>query len=330
MKRITAIFLLILLSPIISYGTELAWGWRDVNGNILENTPSRKVQNNFGGMLVTTTDITSLKNWASISKTTPRLNEEKSVKIGQQLEIITFFANPKLDIKGNVNVQCSIKITRPDKSISVNEQSLACMRGKFTGNPNVIISSPVGLRFVGEKKDPVGTWLVDVEIKDINRDTLIKLKTSFELIPETQRLPINPDQSSVTTKPSSIPKPASWALPDVIKSARALSPRNVEGREFNQTGLAYSFPELNAVSTAELPAQEIQKYADIVTHAYPDAVSQQIVDSCSQFPVKSLNTVAIAGVAYVSLHAISPTTRQKASECFVYIQTSLKKSHATQ
>lgn len=74
---------------------------------------------------------------------------------------------------------------------------------------------------------------------------------------------------------NSIPEPSSWLFPDVIESARTISPRNVEGRIFNQFGLAYSLEELEALPVATMTPQELQKYADIVTHAYPDAVFRQ-------------------------------------------------------
>lgn len=131
-------------------------------------------------------------------------------------------------------------------------------------------------------------------------------------------------QSASAPKQGAIPEPNSWSFPAVVESARAIASRNVEGREFDRFGLAYSLPELQAVRVGRLPAQDLQRYADIVVHAYPDAVFRQITTSCSQAPVESLNTGAVAGVAYVSLHAIDPATRQKAAECLAEIQTRLK------
>jgi tetratricopeptide (TPR) repeat protein len=117
-----------------------------------------------------------------------------------------------------------------------------------------------------------------------------------------------------------IPEPSSWLFPDVIESARLISPRNVEGRIFNQFGLAYSLEELEALPVATMTPQELQKYADIVTHAYPDAVFRPIADSCKELPVEQMNTTAVANLAYVSLHAIVPATREKAANCLRELQ----------
>jgi hypothetical protein len=117
-----------------------------------------------------------------------------------------------------------------------------------------------------------------------------------------------------------IPEPRSWSFPDVIESARAISPRNVEGRTFNQFGLAYSLEELNALPVATMTPQELQKYADIVTHAYPDAVFRQTPASCKELPIDQINTTSIANVAYVSLHAIVPATRERAANCLRELQ----------
>jgi hypothetical protein len=73
-----------------------------------------------------------------------------------------------------------------------------------------------------------------------------------------------------------------------------------------------------------MSAQELQKYADIVTHAYPDAVSRQIPASCKEIPIEGMNPTAVAGVAYVSLHAIEPATRGRATTCLGEIQAKWK------
>jgi len=44
----------------------------------------------------------------------------------------------------------------------------------------------------------------------------------------------------------SLPAPRSWQFPEVIKAARPLSPRNIEGRPFDQRGLAYPYGKLDS------------------------------------------------------------------------------------
>jgi len=37
------------------------------------------------------------------------------------------------------------------------------------------------IKFVGEKTDPLGEWVVDVEVEDVLRNTKLPLRTRFTL-----------------------------------------------------------------------------------------------------------------------------------------------------
>lgn len=116
-----------------------------------------------------------------------------------------------------------------------------------------------------------------------------------------------------------IPEPGSWSFPAVIESARKIAPQNIEGRNFDERGLAYPVAELDALKPSSVPPEELQKYADIVTYAYPDAVWRQVPLSCDVLPVEQLNTITIAGMAYVSLHAVRLETRNRVAACLSLI-----------
>ena len=70
---------------------------------------------------------------------------------------------------------------RPNGTVSVDTNDIPCMKEKLLGNPNNIRLSPAIIKFVGEKADPLGKWLVEVEVEDVNRKTLLQLKTYFVL-----------------------------------------------------------------------------------------------------------------------------------------------------
>ena len=120
-----------------------------------------------------------------------------------------------------------------------------------------------------------------------------------------------------------IPMPTSWAFPQVVESAREISPNNVEGKPFNKFGLVYTPDELSKLTLSSMTAEELQKYADIVNHAYPDAVARGIPSSCDGLPINKMNETAVSGLAYVSLHALNERTREKASKCLVVVQKKL-------
>jgi len=109
------------------------------------------------------------------------------------------------------------------------------------------------------------------------------------------------------------PVPATWSFPEIIESARQISPNNIEGKAFNQYGVVYSNSDLQQLSVSTMTAEQLQKYADIVTHAYPDAVLQDVPATSEEVNIDGYNEASFANYAYVSLHALNPETRAKAA-----------------
>jgi hypothetical protein len=175
-------FLICGLIAILSsaYGTEDVWLGPDRSK--WPDTDFRKTKNDFSGVLLVTPDLDWRQKWNAPPDTIPRFREAKTVKVGEQLAVLTFFVNPKADVDGNVNVNCGIKVTRPNGTVSVNERNIPCMRGPLRGDPNHIRLSPAVIQFIGEKKDPLGKWVVEVDIEDANRSTTLRLQTHFMLV----------------------------------------------------------------------------------------------------------------------------------------------------
>ncbi|WP_415776386.1 hypothetical protein ACMYQ1_10530 [Shewanella oncorhynchi] len=120
-------------------------------------------------------------------------------------------------------------------------------------------------------------------------------------------------------------EPDSWSFPEVIEYARKISPNNIEGKPFNHFGLVYLSQELATLQLSALSALELQKYADIVTHAYPDAVAKQLPEQCDSWPLEYFNETSVAGIAYISLHATNSSTRDRTTKCLAAIQNNFAK-----
>lgn len=172
---------ILLLASFSAAGNYSAWLGPDKSQ--WPDTEFRKTKNGFSGMLLVTPDTDWAQKWNTPFDTIPRFREAKVAKVGEKLVILTFFVNPKTDENKNVNVICSITATRPDSTISINERGIPCMKGELQGSPNYIRLSPAIINFVGEQNDPLGKWVVEVEIEDTNRDTILHLKTYFTLEP---------------------------------------------------------------------------------------------------------------------------------------------------
>lgn len=138
-------------------------------------------QNDFTGLLLVTPDADWQQKWNTSEATVPKFNQASTVRYGEQLSILTFFANPKADKSGNVDVVCNLKVVRPDGSLSVDAKDVQCAKGKLQGHPRNVRLSPAVLKFVGEESDPPGVWKVEVKLTDKVRGTSLTLKSQFEL-----------------------------------------------------------------------------------------------------------------------------------------------------
>jgi hypothetical protein len=60
--------------------------------------------------------------------------------------------------------------------------AISCLEGELKGDPNNIRLAPTVIKLVGETTDPLGEWLVDVEVEDVLRNTKLPLRTRFTLL----------------------------------------------------------------------------------------------------------------------------------------------------
>lgn len=160
------------------------FGWRKADGTPAADTESRKSVHGFAGWLLTTSDADWKAKWDTPEHVTPSFNEADKVRKGEKVSTLIFVVNPKVGDDGKVNVRCDLKVTRPNGTISIDHKDVECLAGELQGSPhNMRLSAPV-LGFVGEPADPVGTWTVDVTLRDLPRAVSMDLHTSFELLAE--------------------------------------------------------------------------------------------------------------------------------------------------
>ncbi len=163
-------------------------GWITKDGKPVPNTDNMKSIKGFGGWLIVTPDKNWSEKWNTPSHTTPYFSEASTVNYGQQLTILTFYINPLKDEAGSVNISCGIKITRPNNTVSINDQNIPCVNGQFPGNPKSVYLSPVVIKYSGDAGDPAGDWLIETVLTDKNRDARVILTSKFTLM---KKLSIN-------------------------------------------------------------------------------------------------------------------------------------------
>jgi hypothetical protein len=142
---------------------------------------SMQVKDDFAGSLIVTTDGDWKKKWDAPASAMPSFNKASVVAYGRKVFVLTLFANPKLDAKGQANLRCDLKITNPAGKVQLSRANLVCHAGPLVANKyGVYLSEPV-IAFSGDPGDPPGVWVVDVKLRDVNRPAELTLRSSFEL-----------------------------------------------------------------------------------------------------------------------------------------------------
>lgn len=155
--------------------------WRDSTGKPVAETGSMKSKSDFAGSLLATTDEDWEKKWNTPAETTPHFTKAGTVPYGKKVFILTFFANPKLDQSGKVDVRCNLQISSPTGKVALSQTDMVCYNGQIKGSPyNLYLSAPV-IAFSGDPGDPPGTWVVEVVLRDAARNVELPLRSTFEL-----------------------------------------------------------------------------------------------------------------------------------------------------
>ena len=142
---------------------------------------SMQVKGDFAGSLIITADAEWKKKWDSSTDAMPSFAKAGSVAYGKPVFVLTLFANPKLDAKGQANLRCDFKITNPAGKVQLSRKDLVCQAGPLPTNKiGVHLSEPV-IVFTGDTNDSPGVWVVEVALRDANRKLALALRSSFEL-----------------------------------------------------------------------------------------------------------------------------------------------------
>lgn len=155
--------------------------WPDRSDNPVAETESMKSKNGFGGFLVATTDADWERKWSTPPETVPIFEGADVVPYGRKVYILSFFANPSMDDSGKAKVQCDIRVVDPNGKVALALKDQTCFSGRLSGRATNVYMSTQVVAFSGDPGDPAGTWSVEVNLLDANRDTELPLRTRFQL-----------------------------------------------------------------------------------------------------------------------------------------------------
>jgi hypothetical protein len=172
---------ILLLSLHVLHAQDKPLSWRDQNGMPVANTESRKSVENFGAFVLITSDADWQKKWNTPASETPRFTEIHKLRRGEKAWVLIFFANPQQNDDKWVDVKCDIKITRPNGKVTENK-GVNAMRLQLEGPATSTFMAEPVIGFLGEESDPLGDWLFEVTLHDLNRKVSIPVKTKFTLV----------------------------------------------------------------------------------------------------------------------------------------------------
>lgn len=156
-------------------------GWRDSNGEPAPNTESMQSKAGFSGTLLATTDDDWKTKWNTPPETKPSFNMASVVPYGKKIYILTFFANPMRDARGQARVTCDIRLIAPGGKVALDQKDASCFAGALQGDVNAVrLSAPV-ITFSGDANDLPGMWAIEVKLRDAIRNVELPLRTKFEL-----------------------------------------------------------------------------------------------------------------------------------------------------
>jgi hypothetical protein len=179
MKTILSLLILIFSTQVVSDDN---FHWLTESGEIAPERENQKSNGGFGGWLLVTPDKDWEDKWNTPRENTPYFSEAKDVKIGEELTILPFFANPKLDKSGRFDINCNIRVESPTGSLSIDEKNIPCANGVLNMDPKSIFLTQTVIKFIGEEGDAFGKWNVYFDMQDSLRGVQVSLKTSFNLV----------------------------------------------------------------------------------------------------------------------------------------------------
>lgn len=183
MKSILPFVVPLVASASMVLAAESPSFWLGSDGKPAADTPDRRSVGGLGGWLLITSDQDWQTKWNTSRETTPKLGVTDSPRIGQKVFVLIFVGNPKLDANRAANVTCDIRLTGPNGTVPIDVKNIDCFKSTVSIDPmSIFVSAPV-IEFTGEPTDPLGRRVLEVVLRDNNRNVEVPLRKEFELKP---------------------------------------------------------------------------------------------------------------------------------------------------
>lgn len=178
MKYILTILFILLSTNCYSAQS----GWVDNNGNMLQNTESKKSIQGFGGWLLITSDQDWQEKWDTPESTTPHFTETGMVKRGEKISILPLFTNAVTDENDHLHLTCDIRIINSENEVTFNQKDIDCFNDVIKGDPRSVRLAYTVIDIIADENEPAGKWTVYFDFVNQNRNIRVPLKSEFYIL----------------------------------------------------------------------------------------------------------------------------------------------------
>ncbi len=177
------ILLTFIASGLLSLQAEDAFPLKDQNGKPIscsEDSSKIKWVKGFGGVLLLSSDLKVFETWDTKPEIPVITTIDKVSRNGTLLPVVVFIS-PGITASGEADVTCELTIRKPDGTIYGETMNLTGWKGRYLAPPaNLMLTKDrIGLHI--EPADPLGTYTIDVTLRDKVRQVELPLHATFRV-----------------------------------------------------------------------------------------------------------------------------------------------------
>jgi len=208
----TMLLLFVLMSSSFAAQVTHDWHWRDKQGNVLPDTPGRKVLRGFGANVLLVDDRVFFDHWRQPAHTVALSTIEK-VHRDDNVSVVVIFAGCGLDVNHTCHLEGNFLVNPPKGKAREKRHTTQLYDGPVAQHLN---ASKGYLKISMEPTDPLGLYRVHVDVRDTVRNITLSLDTNFTLVEDNVSIP-----KKRPAAPNSPPKlsPKERVLAEWISSA---------------------------------------------------------------------------------------------------------------
>lgn len=156
--------------------------WVDQNQNKITDMKIMDTKSEFSALFLIASEFDWEKDWDNPEKAKPEFKQVDTVKIGDNVNFLTFFSNPHINEKNEYIINCDLKITNSKGEVLADGKIEPCSSGIREKDLNTIFITDTPITFSPTKEDPLGEWTFKMKITDTVRNASVLIEETFNVV----------------------------------------------------------------------------------------------------------------------------------------------------